>query len=54
MTFKIVAAVVAGLLLMLFISPVVIKLEDVALSVVVLIGIVLMVADIWQSLREKD
>ncbi len=42
------------LLLILFISPVVVKLKDVALSVVVLIGMTMMLIDLWQSLRSKD
>ncbi|MEO8567279.1 MAG: hypothetical protein ABI541_12910 [Betaproteobacteria bacterium] len=54
MPFKIVGAVVAAALLILFISPVVVKLKDVALSVVVLIGLVMMVTDIWHALRSKD
>lgn len=54
MAFKIIASIVAAALLLIFISPVVVKLQDVALSAVVLIGVVLMVADIWQSLREAD
>jgi cytosine/uracil/thiamine/allantoin permease len=53
-TFKIVAAVVAAALLLTFIGPVVIKLKDGALICVVLIGIVMMVVDAWQSLHEKD
>lgn len=54
MAFKIAAGIVAGALLILFISPVVIKLKDVALSAVVLIGLAMMVTDIWQSLKAKD
>lgn len=53
MAFKIVASIVAAALLCVFIGPVVVKLKDVALSVVVLIGLVLMVADLWSSLRSK-
>jgi len=52
--FKIVAAIVAAALLLIFISPVVVKLKDLALSGVVLVGVVMMVVDIWHSLREKD
>lgn len=54
MAFKIVTSIVAAALLILFVAPVVVKLKDVALSVVVLIGLVLMIADLWPSLRSKD
>ncbi|MCG6874318.1 MAG: hypothetical protein LJE97_04430 [Betaproteobacteria bacterium] len=54
MSFKIFASVVAAALLIVFIGPVVIKLKDVALSVVVLIGLTMMLTDIWQSLRSND
>ena len=54
MAFKIIAGIVAAALLIIFIAPVVFKLKDVALSVVVLIGLVMMVADVWQSLRSKS
>ncbi|MGE5172001.1 MAG: hypothetical protein ACM3JC_16685 [Rudaea sp.] len=53
MAFKIVAGIVAAALLIVFISPVVVKLKDVALSAVVLIGLVLMITDLWQSLKSK-
>jgi hypothetical protein len=54
MGFKIFASVVAAMLLILFISPVVVKLKDVALSAVVLIGLTMMITDIWQSLKAND
>lgn len=54
MEFKILASIVAAALLIIFIGPVVIKLKDIALSFVVLIGVSMMVIDIWHSLRSKD
>jgi hypothetical protein len=45
---------VAAALLMIFIGPVVVKLKDVALSCVVLIGVVMMVVDIWHALRSEE
>jgi hypothetical protein len=30
------------------------KLKDVALGVIILIGIVMMLMDLWQSLQSKD
>lgn len=54
MTPKIFAGILSALLLIVFIGPVVVKLKDVALSIVVLIGLAMMLYDLWQSLREKD
>jgi len=54
MAFKILASIVAAALLCIFIGPVVVKLKDVALSIVVLIGVTMMVVDIWHALRSKD
>jgi cytosine/uracil/thiamine/allantoin permease len=54
MGFKIFASIVAAALLIVFISPVVIKIKSGALVVVVLIGLSMMIADLWQSLRSKD
>jgi len=54
MNWKILAGVVAALLLLLFIAPVVVKLKEVALTLVALVGVVMMLADIWQALRSKD
>jgi ABC-type branched-subunit amino acid transport system permease subunit len=52
--FRILAGIVAASLLIAFIGPVVVKLKDVALSVVVLIGLAMMLADTWQSVRSKE
>lgn len=54
MIFKLVAGIVAAALLILFVGPVVIKLKDVALGAVVLIGLTMMVVDIWHDMRSKD
>jgi threonine/homoserine/homoserine lactone efflux protein len=54
MPFKIFAGIVAATLLLVFIGPVVIKLKDLALTVVAAIGFALMFFDLWQSLRSKD
>jgi hypothetical protein len=54
MAFKIFAGIVAGALLLIFISPVVLKLKDLALTGVVLVGVVMMIVDIWQSIRSRD
>lgn len=51
---KILAGIVAAVLLMLFVGPVVVKLKELSLSIVVLIGLTMMIVDIWQALRAKD
>lgn len=54
MPIKIFAGVVAVVLVLSFLSPVVFKLKDVALGVIVLIGIVMMLVDLWHSLESKE
>ncbi len=54
MVFKILASIIAALLLLIFIGPVVVKLKDIALTVVVLVGVVMMVTDIWNSFQSRD
>jgi len=54
MVFKTLAGIVAALLLLMFIAPVVIKLKEISLGVVVLIGLAMMVTDIWHALRSKE
>lgn len=51
---KVFAGILSAALLIAFIGPVVIKLQDVALTIVVLLGLVMMLYDLWQSLREKE
>ena len=54
MAFKIFAALVAAVLMLAFLAPVVVKLQNVPLGVVVTIGLVLMLVDLWQSLQSKE
>jgi len=54
MIFKTFAGIVAAALLIIFVGPVVVKLKDVALTIVVLIGLTMMLIDLWQSLGSKD
>ena len=54
MCYKIVAGIVAALLLLAYMAPVVLRLQDVALWIVSLIGVVMMLVDLWESLRSKD
>ena len=54
MAFKIVAGIVAIVLLLAFVAPPVVKLQDIALGAVILIGVAMMLVDLWQSLQSKD
>ncbi len=54
MPIKIFAGLVALVLVIAFLSPVVFKLKDIALGIVIGIGIVLMLVDLWQSLQSKE
>ena len=46
--------VMAAVLLVGYLAPVVIKLKDVPMTLVMAIGVVLMLVDLWHSLRSKD
>ena len=52
MTTKLLATALAVLLVLAYVGPLVVKMQDLALAAVVLIGLVVMLADLWQSLRE--
>jgi hypothetical protein len=54
MPVKIFAAIVAVVLLIAYLVPVVLKLKEMALTVTILIGIAMMLVDLWQSFRERD
>lgn len=51
---KIFAGVLAVVLMLIYLAPVVLKLLQPALTIVVLIGIVMMLVDLWQSLQSKE
>ena len=54
MAFKIFAGIVAFVLLAGFVLPHVLKLQELPLTIVVGVGIVMMLVDFWQSLRSRD
>lgn len=54
MPVKLFSAVVAIVLVLCFLGAIVFKLKEVALGVVVLIGIVMMLIDLRQSLQKAD
>ena len=54
MILKIVAGLVAAALLVAFLLPYALKMQDIALGGVIVIGLLLMLADLWQSIRSKE
>jgi len=53
MAIKIFSGILAVILLLVYLGPVMLKLKDPALILVMLVGIVLMLLDLWQSLQSK-
>ena len=54
MPFKIFAGLIAMVIMLTYLAAPVIKLKDIALGVVVCIGVAMMLVDLWQSLQSKD
>ena len=54
MKFKYLAAIVAVVLMLGYLLPPVMKLKEIALGVVIIIGVTMMVVDLWQSLKSKE
>lgn len=54
MAFKILSGFVATVLLVAYLAPIVLKLRDHALTAVILVGVAMMLVDLWQSLRSKN
>ena len=54
MVFKFLAGVFAAALVVTYLAPVLLKLRDPALTIVALVGIALMLIDLWQSLQAKN
>ena len=51
---KVAASLVAVILLAGYLLALVFKMQEADLSIVVAIGLVLMLVDLWQSLKSKD
>jgi hypothetical protein len=49
-----VAGLIAVALVLIYLAPPVYKLREIELGVVVSIGVLLMLIDLWQSLRKDD
>jgi len=54
MVVKIICGLLATVLMVIFTGAVAVKLKEVSLFIVILIGIGLMLVDMWFSLRSKD
>ncbi len=54
MTTKILAGLVAIVLMLVYLSPMLIKMKDLALGAVILVGVVVMLVDLWHSLRKPE
>jgi len=54
MPVKIFSAAVAVALMLAYLAPVVLKMKEIPLGVVLLIGFVMMLVDLWQSLQAKE
>jgi 4-hydroxybenzoate polyprenyltransferase len=54
MALKIFAGLVGVVLLLIYVAPVVLKLKDIPLWCVALLGIGMMLVDLWQSLQSKE
>jgi hypothetical protein len=54
MIMKVIAGIIAVALVVAFVLPPAVKLKEPALIAVIALGIVLMLIDLWQSLREGE
>jgi len=54
MRFNIVVAIAALALFVAYFAPLVVKLKDIPLTIVVLGGIALAAVDIWESFADRD
>ena len=54
MAVKIVAAIVAIILMGTYLLALAFKLKEVDLAIVIIAGLTLMLIDLWQSLKSKD
>ncbi len=54
MPIKIFSAAVAVALMLAFLAPVIIKMKEIPLAVILLIGIAMMLVDLWGSLQSTE
>ncbi len=53
MKYKYFAAIVASGLMIAYVAPVIFKIREVSLIIVVLIGVAMLLIDLWQYLHSK-
>ena len=54
MTVRIVAGLIAIGLLLAYLAPMAFKMKNLPLGIVIVLGVVLMLVEMWHSLRESD
>jgi hypothetical protein len=54
MTVKLFAGIIAAILLIGFLGSIAFKLKEVSLTVVMLIGVVMMLVELWETLQGKE
>ena len=54
MLIKYLAAAVAVMLVVAYLVPVVLKLKEVSLGIVIAVGIAMMLVDLWHSLQSQE
>jgi hypothetical protein len=52
--FKIAAGILGAVLMIAYVAPVVYRLKEISLSVVVALGVGMMLVDLWQSFQSKE
>lgn len=54
MAFKLLAGLIALVLMLGYLLPPVFKLKEIDLAIVIVIGLVMMAVDLWQTMKSKD
>lgn len=54
MSLKIIYSIMAAVLMLLYLSPVLYRLKQIDLTIVVIIGVSMMLVDVWQALKSKE
>ena len=54
MILKGLVGIFAAALLLIYVAPVVLRLKETALTIIVVLGVAMMLVDLWQSLQSKE
>lgn len=54
MLLKLIAGIIGAVLLLAYVAPVTLRLKEISLWVVVVLGVGMMLVDLWESLRAQD